>query len=147
MAQKDRRKRKQGKLAYPQHRLKPEDLLDFVETRRFTADWDDVALDDDAFTALQIGIMSNPRGGAPIEGTGGLRKLRFAPRKWHTGKRGALRVCYAYLEDYALVFLIRAYGKNEKDDLTGEEKKAIRRLLERINQELSARPVRVKGTP
>lgn len=142
MAQKDRRGRKKGKLTYPQHRLKPEDLLDFVETRQFTADWNDLDLDDDEFTSLQIGIISNPRGGALIEGTGGLRKLRFAPRKWHTGKRGALRICYAYFEDHAVVFLIRAYGKTVKDDLTGAEKKVIRQLLERIGQELSARPVR-----
>jgi hypothetical protein len=139
---KDRRGVKRVKLAYPQHRLKPEDLLDFIETRRFTADWEDLGLNDDDFTALQIGIISSPKEGAVMKGTGGLRKLRFAPAQWNTGKSGAVRICYAYFEEYSLVFLVRAYGKNEKDDLADEEKRGIRQFLERIGKELAARPVR-----
>lgn len=88
MVKKRQRGRKRYKLTYPQHQLKPKDLLDFVELPRFTADWDDLELDDDDFAALQIGIIANPRGGVLVEGTGGLRKLRFAPLRWKTGREG-----------------------------------------------------------
>lgn len=35
-------------------------------------------LDDEAFKALQNELIANPKAGAIIQGTGGLRKLRFA---------------------------------------------------------------------
>jgi hypothetical protein len=42
-------------------------------------------LDDDAFSRLQEALMGNPEAGDLIEGTGGLRKVRFgdARRGWN----------------------------------------------------------------
>ena len=46
---------------YPDHVFKPEDLLDFIETRVFTQAWKDLGLDDeDDLTALQLMIMADP---------------------------------------------------------------------------------------
>jgi hypothetical protein len=134
--------KKRCKLTYPQHRLRPVDLLDFWELRRFTADLNDCGLHDDDFTALQVVIMSCPDGGKLIKGTGGLRKLRFAPLRWGTGKSGAARVCYVYFEDYSLVVLVRIYGKSVKDDLSDAEKADIRKWIKRIEDGLSKGPVR-----
>ena len=63
--------------------------------------------------------------------------MRFAPPGWRKGKSGAIRVGYAYLEEYGRVFLMIAYTKNEKDDLTPKEKKTIRQVLAGIKQELA----------
>jgi hypothetical protein len=61
---------------YPQQELQPEDLLNFVELDWFVDSWDDLDLGDEALSALQVLIMSNPTGAKVIKGTGGLRKLR-----------------------------------------------------------------------
>src|SRR6267142_1324658 len=131
MARKKKTRRLPGTI-----RLRALDLLDFIEWKRFTKDWQDLRLNDYALTTLQFAIMTNPKIGAIIEGTGGLRKMRFAPPSWNTGKSGAARVCYVYFEDYAVVYLLRAYSKSEQDDLTDSEKRAIVKLIQQMNRDL-----------
>jgi hypothetical protein len=95
-------------------------------------------LNDEDLLALQVSIMLNPTGHSVVKGTGGLRKLRFAPARWQTGKSGAARIGYAYLKEYGTVLLVIAYGKSDKDDLTRFEKKSIHSLLQRIEREFAA---------
>lgn len=65
-----------------------ENLLHFIELSQFSRRWEQLGLDDEEdLAALQVAIMSNPKVGAVIKDTGGLRKLRFAPPRWNTGKR------------------------------------------------------------
>ena len=71
-----------------------------------------------------------------MSGTGGLRKLRFAPPSWHIGKRGATRVGYAYFQDHEAIFLIVIYPKNEKDNLSHEQRNQLKLLVDRIKQSL-----------
>jgi len=52
------------------------------------------SLDDDSFIELQNLLMLNPEAGDVIQGTGGLRKLRFADSRRNKGKRGGLRIIY-----------------------------------------------------
>ncbi len=116
---------------FHEHELNPEDFLHFVELDEFRDDWTALKLDveHDLF-ALQMSIMSDPKAPPVIEGTGGLRKLRFAPARWGTGKRGAVRVCYVYFEEHWTVLLVVAYGKKEKDDLSQSEKREIKKYIE-----------------
>jgi len=117
-------------LVYPKHQFKPEDLLTFVELGDFTKNWEKLRLNDEEdLAALQIMIMLNPRKAPVVEGTGGLRKMRFAPDSWNTGKSGATRICYVYFEDFGLVLLVTAYGKNEKDTLSKRERSDIKKYL------------------
>lgn len=66
-------------------------------------------------------IATYPESGDEIPGTGGLRKLRFAARG--QGKRGGARVVYFWYNESIPIYLITCYGKNEKADLTSEQKK------------------------
>ena len=50
-----------------------------------------------------------------------------------------MRVCYLYFEEYAVVFLVVAFAKNEKGDLIPGELKAVRHLVKRIEMELAQR--------
>jgi hypothetical protein len=118
--------------------VKPEDLLNFVELPWFVRHWSDLGLDDAALAALQILIMRNPKAGAVIQGTGGLRKLRFSPPQWRRGKRDALRVCYVYFEKYGVVLLAIVYAKGERDDLSPEERRATKGIVQRIESQLRA---------
>jgi hypothetical protein len=140
MKRKDRRKRRA--VVFPRHALRPEELLRFVEFKAFENGWRDLKLDDDDLMALQIMIMLNPKTHPVVEGTGGLRKMRFSPVRWHTGKSGAARIGYVYLQEFGTVLLVIAYSKNEKDDLSPDEKKVIRGLIQRVEQGFASGTIR-----
>lgn len=65
----------------------------FIELPAFERHRSDY-LDDAAFAGLQQVLMKNPEAGEVIEGTGGLRKVRFADAHRGKGKRGGLRIIY-----------------------------------------------------
>lgn len=128
-------------VVYPGHVFNPEDLLTFIELKWFTKDWDDLSLreSDDELCALQLMIMCDPTGYPVISGTHGLRKLRFAPLSWNTGKRGSLRVAFVYFDKFATVLLVTLFQKNEKGDLSKDDVKLINKLIARIESELASR--------
>jgi hypothetical protein len=103
----------------------------------FSRDWESLQLDDEDLLALQILIMLAPERATVIEGTGGLRKLRFSPLRWNTGKRGALRICFALFPKYHTAILVTAYAKNEQDDLDAADKSAIAEFLLQCEQVLA----------
>jgi hypothetical protein len=120
--------------------IRPEHLLNFIESPAFERQWEDLGLDDETdLTELQLAIMSGPTRGPVAPGTGGLRKLRFAPSRWQMGKRGATRVCYVYFAQFAMIYLVCIYAKGEKESLSAVEKKSIKALIERIENALRAR--------
>lgn len=135
-----RKHRQQVTLRYPQHRFKPEDLLDFIELPVFTKRWEKLGLDDeDDLTALQLMIMTDPKAAKPIEGTKGIRKLRFAPAKWNVGKRGAARVLYVHFDEFGIVILALIYGKGEVDNISDGVKQYLNGLVDQIKRELRRR--------
>lgn len=71
-----------------------------------------------------------------IEGTGGLRKLRFADPKRGKGKRGGLRVIYYWQVSTYRFLLFTLYDKDEATNLTAREKALLKQML---NHELEAR--------
>lgn len=99
----------------------------FVETRAFSRQRAE-HLDDAEFRALQLALLENPEAGASIAGTGGLRKLRWAGSG--RGRRGGVRVIYFPLLSRSVVLLFLLYPKNEQDDLTPEQKRTLRRLMD-----------------
>ncbi len=83
-------------------------------------------------------LMANPHAGNVIEGTGGLRKVRFADKTRGKGKRGGLRVIYYWWVSGEQFWLFTVYNKDEMDDLTAAQRKVLKGLLE---QEMEARRV------
>jgi hypothetical protein len=120
--------------------LRSDQFLHFVELDEFRSDWERLGLDaEDDLLSLQAALMHDPAAGDVIAGTGGLRKLRFAPPGRGVGKRGAIRVCYVWWPQHWLVLLVKAYGKSEKADLTAGERQGIQHYLERIERWLANR--------
>lgn len=110
------------------------DLLGFTEADGFRDDWKDLGLSIDQLVELQNVILKAPKGGDTIQGTGGVRKLRFSPEAWKKGKSGAIRVLYVHFDDLGLVGLLVAYAKNEQDNIPAAEKKALRQYVERFRK-------------
>ena len=108
----------------------------FVETESFS-NWIRDRMPDRTLADLQQELMQNPDAGDLMPGCGGLRKIRVADPKRGKGKRGGIRVIYLYLPGVKRFFLITAFDKNEKEDLTPDEKRAFTRLAEAIRSEVS----------
>ena len=80
-------------------------------------------------------ILKNPEGGDLIQGTGGLRKIRFRDESRGKGKRGGFQVIYLDLPSLRKTYLITMYDKNEKEDVSSDEKKILRALVQTIKRE------------
>ena len=75
-------------------------------------------------------IAADPECGELIRGTGGFRKVRVG--RSGMGKRGGARVIYILRNERFPVFLVAAYSKNEKDNLTMQERNQLSRLADAI---------------
>ncbi len=112
----------------------------FVEAPAFTRRLSDY-LDDDEFARMQAALISNPERGDVISGTGGFRKMRWADARRAKGKRGGLRVIYYWFEGDDEIWLMTLYDKNEANDLSAEQKRALKAAIEaeRKTREISKR--------
>ena len=105
----------------------------FIEVPLFTKRWKEIGLNDDDLLALQIMLLKDPESGPVMEGTGGIRKVRFALN--NKGKSGSVRVCYADFAEYEVTYLITAFTKNEQENLTKEEKNVLKKLVKCLKEE------------
>lgn len=85
-------------------------------------------LSDEQYAALQNQLLALPGAGDVIQGSGGLRKIRFA--SGGRGKRGGVRIIYYYLLPKQRFYLLTIYAKNEVTDLTKAEIKQLRAFVE-----------------
>lgn len=106
----------------------------FVELPIFRSRWKDMGLSDDDLKRLQEELLADPKVGAVMRGTGGVRKMRFAFEQ--KGKSGSVRVIYVDFEVYEKIFLITAYPKNEKDNLTDSERNEIKQMIHALEEQL-----------
>jgi hypothetical protein len=102
--------------------------MNFIETSVFTRHIVDL-LDDTDYTFLQRALLLNPALGDIIPGSGGIRKLRWAA-KGH-GKSGGARIIYYWAVSSETILMLDAYPKNVKADLTKDEIKKLRRIVEK----------------
>jgi hypothetical protein len=99
----------------------------FIESAVFTRQVREL-LTDDEYADLQWHLALYPKAGEVIQGTGGLRKARWA--SGGGGKRGGVRVIYFHGVGQSQVRLLLVYRKGVKDDLSAAEKKVLRQLNE-----------------
>ena len=106
----------------------------FIELPIFRSRWKDMGLDDNDLKRLQEELLADPKVGAVMRGTGGVRKMRFAFEQ--KGKSGSARVIYVDFEVYEKIYLLTAYPKNEKDNLSKEERNDLRELVKVLENQL-----------
>ncbi|MGO9777377.1 MAG: type II toxin-antitoxin system RelE/ParE family toxin [Terracidiphilus sp.] len=75
-------------------------------------------------------VAAEPECGELIQGTGGFRKVRVG--RGGMGKRGGARVIYILRGDAFPIFLIAAYAKNEKENLTQKERNKLAKHADEI---------------
>lgn len=101
-----------------------------VETPQFLRRAKECGVSEDERVECVTFIAANPKGGDEMPGTGGARKIRFA--KSGKGKRGGYRIVTFYSGTDIPVFLLTMYAKNEKEDISQDQKNALRSLLKRL---------------
>lgn len=98
-----------------------------VETSIFTRQVIEL-LTDDEYRDLQELLAGRPDAGSIIIGSGGLRKVRWGIRG--RGKRGGTRVIYYWAVRQEQLLMLFVYPKNEMDDLSREQLKTLRKIIE-----------------
>jgi len=103
-----------------------------VETPLFIREADRLLSDKDRMELVEF-LAKNPKSGIIMQGTGGVRKLRWArPGK---GKSGGVRVIYYYYNETVPLFALNVFAKSEKINLTGDEKNALKKITSQIVEE------------
>ena len=73
-------------------------------------------------------VAANPKAGDLIQGTGGVRKLRWA--RSGRGKSGGVRVIYYFHSEVLPLYLLTVFGKGEKADLSQAERNELAKLAQ-----------------
>ena len=107
-----------------------------AETIPFIRQAADLWGDDDRAEFVEY-IAFNPEAGDLIPNTGGVRKVRWS--RPGTGKRGGVRVIYFYYHEEAPLFLISIYAKSQRENLSTEGIKIIRKLVMELKRKYERR--------
>ena len=105
----------------------------FIEVPIFTRRWKEIGLGDEELQTLQIMLLKDPESGPVMEGTGGIRKVRFPLE--NRGKSGSVRVCYTDFAEYEVTYLITAFEKKEQENLSNDEKVVLKKLVKSLKEE------------
>jgi hypothetical protein len=89
-----------------------------------------MGLDDAAMREVEATIVAAPEAHPMIKGLRGARKARFAlPGR---GKSGGGRTIYYVAAAPGMLFMMTAYPKSERDDLSPDQRRAILAALASI---------------
>ena len=105
-----------------------------IQTRQFSKTVDNLLkrrqLLQADFDDFKRTLAEHPEIGDLVSGTGGLRKTRL--RSTSHGKSGGFRVCYYFFIQDDEIFLLLIYPKNVQENLTMQQKKELKHLIEVI---------------
>lgn len=71
-------------------------------------------------------LAVRPRAGEVMQGTGGVRKLRWA--RGGRGKSGGVRLIYYYHSEAMPLYLLTVFAKNDKANLSSAERNDLAKL-------------------
>lgn len=105
----------------------------FIMTPGFERTWSAMGLDDTDLQQLETFLLSYPDAGDVIPGLSGARKLRISLEG--RGKSGGGRVIYVDVVVKQRIYLLLAYPKNLRADMTPEQKHTIKAIIDAIKRE------------
>lgn len=98
-----------------------------IETSAFTKRINTL-LNDNTYRELQNHLIDMPNVGVLIRNSGGIRKIRWGG-KGH-GKRGGVRIIYYWANKHHQIFMLYAFAKNERVDLTKDQLLKLQKAVE-----------------
>ena len=84
-------------------------------------------MDEDSCRELQNELICRPYAGKIIQGSGGLRKIRWSASS--KGKRGGSRIIYYWAVNEGQIYMLLAYAKNRSADLTQQQIATLRDIV------------------
>ena len=96
-----------------------------VELPEFRKKSDKLMTDSERESVINY-LAAHPASGDIIQGTGGIRKLRWSARG--KGKSGGVRIIYYFHNELIPLFLLSLFGKDEKANLTKSERNNLAKL-------------------
>ncbi len=99
-----------------------------IETSIFTKQVKEL-MTDEVYRELQNTLVAYPESGKLIQGSGGLRKIRWGIAG--KGKRGGVRAIYYFANSKNQIFMLMVYAKNERSNLTKEQLSLLKKVVER----------------
>jgi len=96
-----------------------------VELPEFRKKSDKLLTDSERESVINY-LAAHPASGDIIQGTGGIRKLRWSARG--KGKSGGVRIIYYFHNEFIPLFLLSLFGKDEKSNLTKTERNELAKL-------------------
>ncbi len=103
-----------------------------VETPPYLRSTDGLFNEEERQAVVDL-VSQDPECGELMPGTGGFRKVTFA--RAGMGKRGGARIIYIVRRDDMPVFLISAYAKNAKENLTKDERNRLAKRADELFDE------------
>ena len=97
-----------------------------VETPSYLADVERLFSSEER-RAIVDRLASDPTCGVVIPGSGGIRKVRFGFGA--RGKSGGARIIYLFSGTNLPVFILAAFAKNEKANLSASERNALSKMV------------------
>jgi hypothetical protein len=94
----------------------------FIETSTFTKLLPNY-LTDEEYRGLQTYLLQKPDAGDLIKGSGGVRKVRWAPAG--SGKSGGIRAIYYWKKSDHEIWMLTLYSKSERASIPGHTLKQI----------------------
>ena len=80
--------------------------------------------------AIVTMVATDPECGAVMQGTGGVRKVRVG--RGHKGKSGGGRVIYIHHDADHPIFLLAAFAKNQKANLSKAERNELEKFVKTL---------------
>ena len=77
-------------------------------------------------------LAAHPKAGDLVEGTGGIRKLRWG--RGSQGKSGGVRVIYYFHNEAMPLYLLTLFAKNERANISKAERNELAELVELLVQ-------------
>ena len=94
----------------------------------FYETYSDILVDDE-YKELQHYLVKHPDTGEIIQGSGGLRKLRWSASG--RGKSGGARVIYYWVVSKDTLLMLFAFKKNERSDISKDQIKKLREIVKK----------------
>jgi hypothetical protein len=114
--------------------------ISVAEMSNFISDADWIFTKEE-YEDLIFYLAKYPEAGDVIPGTGGVRKMRWPARG--QGKRGGARVIYYFRDLNVPLYLLAAYAKGEKLNITAREKVAMSIMVDELVTASMGRRLRV----
>jgi hypothetical protein len=115
----------------------------YIESRAFTRRLHQLAgaAALDVLNSIQTDLLKNLARGDLVQGLGGIRKARCSNPARGKGKRGGFRYLFLCLENRSQIHLLYLLDKDEQEDLSADERKALRAWVSEIKGSRVGEPI------